>query len=235
MIPGSAQNDPAGGDLAALSTLADSTRRRLYHHVVAARTPVTRDDVSAVCGLERSVVGYHLDKLVAAGLLTVEYARPEGRTGPGAGRPAKWYERAETELSVTVPPRAYQLAAEVLARTLDGADPSVELGPRVQRLAVEAGRELAQAHCDQPGATDAALACLAAWGFEPYDDDGVIRLGNCPFHALAQGHAQLICTMNQGLLAGVLEGLAADLHPCTDDGSATCCVALCAQGSSPSG
>lgn len=98
----------------------------------SAATPVTRDGVSR----------YHLDKLVDAGLLSASYARPEGHSGPGVGRPAKWYQRADDELSVTLPPPAYRLAAELLARTLDVADSSAGLRHRLEQIAAEVGREL---------------------------------------------------------------------------------------------
>ena len=58
---------------------------------------------------------HHLDKLVDHGLLVATFARPDGRGGPGAGRPAKHYSRADTELEISVPARDYQLVAAVLA------------------------------------------------------------------------------------------------------------------------
>lgn len=216
----------AGRDaVAAVSALADPTRRRLYDRVVAADEPVTRDHVSAASGFERSVVGYHLDKLVEAGLLTATYARPAGRTGPGAGRPAKWYERADDEISVTLPPRAYQLVAEVLARTLEATDASAELRGHLERVAAELGRELAPSPTDADKSSD-ILDCLSACGFEPAESDGVIRLRNCPFDPLARTHTELVCGMNRALLAGLTDGSPTRLEPTPDDEPSTCCVTL---------
>ena len=62
-------------DLAALSALADPTRRRLYGLVVEAGRPLGRDEAVAAVGISRSLAAYHLDKLAEQGLLEVEYAR----------------------------------------------------------------------------------------------------------------------------------------------------------------
>jgi predicted ArsR family transcriptional regulator len=63
---------------------------------IGAVDPVGRDAVAARVGVGRTLAAFHLDKLAAAGLLTISFARPPGRTGPGAGRPAKLYRRAPT-------------------------------------------------------------------------------------------------------------------------------------------
>src|SRR5262245_15639502 len=52
---------------------------------------VTADELAAEAGLHRNVARSRLERLVEAGLLAVGYERRTGRTGPGAGRPAKTY------------------------------------------------------------------------------------------------------------------------------------------------
>src|SRR3954465_4235620 len=79
--------------VAAVAALAEPTRRRLYEYVVRRPHPVSRDDVAGALGLPRPTAAFHLDRLVADGLLDVHYERRTGRTGPGAGRPAKLYRR----------------------------------------------------------------------------------------------------------------------------------------------
>jgi predicted ArsR family transcriptional regulator len=101
--------------LAALSSLDDPVRRRLYDFVAGRREPAGRDEAAAAAGIGRPLAAYHLDKLVELGLLTASYQRPPGRGGPGAGRPAKRYARSGAEFNVTVPPRDYELAARLLA------------------------------------------------------------------------------------------------------------------------
>src|SRR5215469_5613626 len=128
---------PGGPDLASLSTLDDPVRRRLYEVVTGQRGPVSRDEAASVAGIGRALAVYHLDKLVESGLLVASYSRPPGRTGPGAGRPAKLYARSDREFAVTVPPREYELAARLLVQAVE-ADP----GDRSRAALAEAARRL---------------------------------------------------------------------------------------------
>src|SRR5262249_51369723 len=104
-----------GTSLSALATLNEPLRGRIYRHVIAQRAPVGRDAVARAVGVAGSVAAFHLDKLAGAGLLEVEFRRPPGRQGPGAGRPAKLYRRAGTEVSLSVPERHYDLVGRLLA------------------------------------------------------------------------------------------------------------------------
>jgi predicted ArsR family transcriptional regulator len=81
-----------------VAVLADPVRRSLYSHVAAQPEPVGRDAAAATAGISRSLAAFHLDRLVEAGLLAVTYRRLSGRTGPGAGRPAKLYARAPRDV-----------------------------------------------------------------------------------------------------------------------------------------
>ena len=128
--------------LAALSALGDATRRRVYEHVSSQPDPVSRDEAATATGIARTLAAYHLDRLAAEGLLTVTHARRSGRTGPGAGRPAKLYARPEREIAVSVPPRDYHLAARLLAdaAAADGDDGHVRRA--LCRAAEELGREV---------------------------------------------------------------------------------------------
>src|SRR5712672_205101 len=105
--------------LDALSGLGDAIRRSLYDFVAGRAEPVGRDEAAAAVGIGRPLAAYHLDKLVTLGLLSASYQRPAGRSGPGAGRPAKVYARSGSEFSVTVPPRDYELAARLLAAAVE--------------------------------------------------------------------------------------------------------------------
>src|SRR5262245_41509680 len=102
--------------LEALGVLGDANRRGAYDYVSAQGRPVGRDEVAGALGIGRPLAAYHLDRLADAGLLSVAYARRSGRTGPGAGRPAKLYERSGREVSMSVPPRDYGVAAQLLAK-----------------------------------------------------------------------------------------------------------------------
>ena len=171
-----------------------------YRVVVdAAPAPVSRDEVAAKLNVGRTLAAFHLDKLVAAGLLEASYARRTGRTGPGAGRPAKLYRRAESERAVSVPPRRYLSAAELLAEAVEraGADEAL------YEVAHRRGRAEAV-----PGADPVEV--LAARGYEPTTRTAAtIRLRNCPFHVLADEFPPLVCGMNLALIDGLLEGTGA--------------------------
>jgi predicted ArsR family transcriptional regulator len=204
--------DPLG----ALSSLGDATRRRIYDHVAAQTAPVTREDVAAAAGIGRTLAAYHLDRLAAEGLLVVTHARRTGRSGPGAGRPAKLYARSEQELSVSVPPRDYHLAARLLADAA-AADADGHTRRALAAAAARLGHEIA--------ADSAPLEpLLRERGYEPYDDDGVMRLRNCPFHAVAQRHPEVVCEMNLALLGALVEGR--DVSASLEPGPGRCCVAL---------
>lgn len=185
--------------LADLSTLTDPVRRRLYDFVASQHRPVRREDAAAAAEISRTLAAYHLDRLAAAGLLGVSYARPDGQTGPGAGRPAKHYELVREELSVSVPPRNYSLLARLLVDAV-AADPSGAVRSAVVTGAEAEGRAAAAADRD-------LLATLTENGYEPATaDNGDIELMNCPFHLLAQRHTELVCGLNHALLRGTLAG-----------------------------
>ncbi len=205
-----------------LASLVDDNRRRLYDHVAAQRAPVTRDEAAAALEMDRSLVAYHLDKLVESGLLTASFARPPGRSGPGAGRPAKRYERTADDLAVSVPPRDYELAARTLARAVD-IDDSGRVRDALDEAATELGSELAATDDDVAGDLE---SFLERRGYEPYRDGEVIRLGNCPFHRLAQQHTELVCGMNLALLAGAVAAVGADATVRLDPAPDRCCVAF---------
>src|ERR1700733_2699132 len=230
--------DQQGSGLAAVGSLGDPVRRSLYEFVAGSPGPVGGDEAAAAAGIGRPLAAYHLDKLVSQGLLTASYQRPAGRGGPGAGRPAEVYARSGSEFVVTVPPREYELAARLLAGAVE-ADHSgasraalhgvarqfgADLGRRGQ--AAEPGREgaLQSAEDTLQSAEDA----LRGHGFEPWhDEDGTVRLRNCPFHRLAAQHTEVVCGMNLALIEGLVAGLGATgLHPALDPQPGCCCVVL---------
>src|SRR5205809_139618 len=107
----------------AAASLADPIRRRLYELVLAAPQPIGRDEAAAGAGIGRSLAGYHLDQLAEEGLVVTSYARRGGRSGPGAGRPAKHYAPAGIEVTVQLPARDDALVAHLLATAIE-SDPS---------------------------------------------------------------------------------------------------------------
>ena len=205
--------------LAALSNLVDPVRRRLYEYVASRSGPVTREEAAAAAGIGRALAAYHLDKLAEAGLVEAGYARPEGRGGPGAGRPAKHYVRVDRELSVSVPARSYLLMASVLAEAV-----AADANGAVRAAATRAARQIGRAAADGSDLETALRGC----GYEPVrTQDGGIVLRNCPFSQLSKSHVELVCGLNYDLIEGLLEGLGqgggeAVLAP--QDGQ--CCVVI---------
>lgn len=223
---------PESDPVAALAELEEPRRRRLYEHVVASDEPVGRDAAANALGISRGLAAFHLDRLVAAGLLDVEYRRLTGRSGPGAGRPAKLYRRARREVSTSYPPRDYVRAAELLAETVErqgegGASVAAETARERGR---DLGRRARAAAGARPGGRRlraVLVETLRDSSFEPVSDarGESIRLRNCPFHALVATHRRLTCGMNLGWAEGLLDGLGetglvAELAP--TDGY--CCV-----------
>jgi len=150
------QDDPA---LTSVSTLSDPVRARLYDFVAGSREPVGRDEAAAAVGIGRAIAVYHLDKLVESGLLTASYRRPPGRSGPGAGRPAKRYTRSGREFAVTVPPREYELAAHLLAQAVaadQGGASRAALRDAARRFGEDAGASHRAVADEAGGAGDAA-------------------------------------------------------------------------------
>jgi predicted ArsR family transcriptional regulator len=211
----------------AVAALAEPTRRRLYDHVAGQPEPVSRDEAAAAVAVPRATAAFHLDRLVDDGLLEVHFERRTGRTGPGAGRPAKLYRRADCTVEVSFPERHYDLAGDLLAAAMMAAEESGE-SPRavLARLAYERGRDLGAGAPPGDGRA-AALGVLEQHGFEPRAEDGAVTLANCPFHILAREHTDLVCGMNLRLLEGVLDGVpSADLEARLHPAPGRCCVRL---------
>ena len=219
--------------LAALAVLAEPLRRRFYLHVASSTEPVSREAAAESLGVSRSVAAFHLDKLAEAGVLDVEYRRPPGMSGPGAGRPTKFYRRAERELDFSMPERRYDLAAAILAQAVSDARERILPVEEALRVAArDFGRVIGAGLDDAAdGASenelDRVLAILTAHGYEPDRHGDVVTLQNCPFHVLADQHRELVCGMNLNMLEGVLEGAAApDLTARLDPTPGRCCVTM---------
>lgn len=217
----------AAADVAAVASLDEPIRRRIYDYICAHALPVGRDDVAEALDITRRTAAFHLDRLAEEGLLAVSFARRGGRSGPGAGRPAKLYQRTAREVSVSLPPRHYDLAGQLLAGAVVEAEQSGQ-PPRevLDRRAREFGQALAREHFDD-GDSGTLMDLLEEHGYEPQVAEADIILRNCPFHAIAQEHTELVCGMNLHLVEGLLAGLRrTGMHACLDPGPSRCCVRL---------
>ena len=198
-----------------IATLAEPVRRALYLYVVAQPEPVGREQAAAAVGVAHHVAKFNLDKLEQEGLLEVEFSRPPGRRGPGAGRPAKRYRRSAREIDVSLPERRYDLAGQVMATAIATAErTAAPISEALGRAAKEAGGELGAEVRAKTGARPSKAATLGAvsdvlseHGYEPRVVGRTLTLANCPFHSLAQNHTELVCGMNLDLMDGMLDGV----------------------------
>ena len=206
------QPAPGPSGLDALAALGEPTRRALYDYIVAQDRAVSRDEAATATGAKRATAAFHLERLVNDGLLEARFARVTGRTGPGAGRTAKLYARARRQIAVSLPPRRYEIAAEVLAGALEAAErEAAPVSDAVARAA--GGADLAEA--------------LTRSGYEPKQGpDGRIHLANCPFHDLLARHADLVCAMNLHLLQGLIGELGACARARLEPAAGRCCVTI---------
>lgn len=234
---GDPRGEPAA-PLAGLAVLGEQMRWRLYAYARAARRPVTREEAAASTGISRKLAAFHLDKLVAAGLLEASYDPPPGPRR--VGRTPKTYRPSAAGIEVSIPARRHDLLAGILLDAVLVAGNGTGARPAALAAARAAGRELGAGERERrrPGQLGAERALTIAGqilggdGFEP---DRVapaeLRLRNCPFQPLAERKPELVCAINHAYLAGLLEGLGAATAtavPAPQPGF--CCVRLSRAG-----
>jgi predicted ArsR family transcriptional regulator len=214
-----------GDAFSAIGALADPVRRRLYDCVAASDEGVGREEAARAVGVAAHVARFHLDKMVDEGLLVADRRRLSGRSGPGAGRPAKVYRRCEAEVAVSLPEREYDLVGQVLAAAVERSLGGDRLEAALSEEARAAGRRDGTAYDGKGGELERSAGALASRGFEPQRSGDGLVLRNCPFDALAREHTALVCGVNHDYVGGVLDGLGchrttARLDPAPD----RCCV-----------
>ncbi|MFE6459515.1 helix-turn-helix transcriptional regulator [Streptomyces cinereoruber] len=219
-------------DIEAIAALQDPVRRRLYEYVAAQGREVGRNEAAEATGVARTLAAHHLDRLTEAGLLDSGSRRLTGRSGPGAGRPAKVYTRARAERSVSLPARDYRTAAELLAEAAEQAGLDAGL-----RAAAHRRGEALRGPAAPCGGLEEAMEVLAARGYEPHLEavggaeeeagagERVVRMRNCPFHAVAERFPPLVCGMNLALLEGLL-GADGPVRARMDARPGECCVVV---------
>ncbi|MER6026087.1 helix-turn-helix domain-containing protein [Streptomyces sp. NPDC001851] len=219
-------------DIEAIAALQDPVRRRLYEYVVAQGREVGRNEAAEAAGVARTLAAHHLDKLAEVGLLESGSRRLTGRSGPGAGRPAKVYTRARAERTVSLPARDYRTAAELLAEAAEEAGLDAGLCAAARRRG-----EVLRGSAAPCGGLEEAMELLAARGYEPHLEGAegaqgaagaaahAVRMRNCPFHAVAERFPPLICGMNLALLEGLL-GTDGPVRARMDARPGECCVVV---------
>ena len=228
-------NNDFDAQVTGVAALGEPIRRALYRFLMGQERAVSRDQAAAGVGVPRHVAKFHLDRLEEDGLVEAEFSRPPGRTGPGAGRPAKLYRRSPREWSVSLPERRYDFAGRLMVQAISTAESvGTPVSEALQASAGEAGQRMGEEARRRagPSPSEAALLLtarevLAEYGYEPRAADSLVTLANCPFHALAKDYTDLVCGMNLDLMRGLVKGLGsrvleARLEPAPD----RCCVVL---------
>ncbi len=149
---------------------------------------------------------FHLDRLVDDGLLDVEFRRLSGKTGPGAGRPAKLYRRSRRQIALSLPQRSYDLLSTILAKGVEQAiAEGTSMGDVTARVSREKGQQLGTAAAQEVPEGDELRRLawsLQPHGYEPRIEDGRMVLENCPFDTVARDHTELVCGSTSSSSAG---------------------------------
>lgn len=176
---------------------------------------VTAAELADAHDLHVTTVRFHLDQLVAAGLVDAHFERPTR-----AGRPRKLYSLAAGTIDPisATESDAYKALAELLTTTFARAVAGA-ITP------AEAGQEWARRHIRRVGAGPARspgqwlsklgrmVDVLRAWGYTPQlttSDDGrevAVALVDCPFLDLARDNPAVVCGIHRGLIAGAMSQL----------------------------
>ncbi|HWL01977.1 MAG TPA: helix-turn-helix domain-containing protein [Microbacteriaceae bacterium] len=171
-------------------------------------------DLVASTGLHENTIRGHLHRLQADGHVRREPQPPTGR-----GRPATHWHAVDPHTT-----NPYAGLAATLADTLTS---TVADAPRAAHAAGEAwGERLAEEHLDAAGARALVIDIMREQGFAPGDDgedDGVIALRRCPLLAAATRHPDVICSVHEGMIDGIIrahgEDATVELEPFAADGT----------------
>ena len=187
------------------------SRARVLDVLRAAGSPLGVQEVAEQMGLHPNTARFHLDALTDAGLAVRE---PLPRATPG--RPSMAYRPVGAGGSAGQ--RRYRLLAEMLTSLIAGMMPD----PR--EAAVQAGEEWGRFLTEQPApyqrpdaaqAVDRLSVTLADLGFAPRAvAEGAhyrVRLHQCPFREVAEGHQDVVCGLHLGLMQGALAEMRAPL------------------------
>lgn len=206
-----------------LEAVGDPVLRDAVLFARAQARPITADDLAAAQDVHRNVARSRLERLVEAGLLAPEYERRTGRSGPGAGRPAKTYAVAPQLNSIEFPLRRYET---LLGLMLD-ALPQKRRPQQLRGIGIAFGEALARSARLRPAKTpgtgfERMCEAVRNLGFqasvsEVGEASAVISTPTCPLRPLVQAHpeaAEIDRGMWAGLAAKALEGTEVELVHC---------------------
>lgn len=169
-------------------------------------------EIADATGVHRNVARRRLERLVVAGLLTASFERPPGRTGPGAGRPAKVYSPTPDTTPIEFPARRYP---ELVALLVDAVPKRRRSEIGVQfggALASTAGVESAE---DPRRGLEGLCRALGAVGFQArleHLEEGRAEIVTpaCPLRPLVVANpavAEIDHALWRGLIAAAVDDL----------------------------
>jgi len=206
-----------------LKALGDETRFQIYCWLCERDQPVTITEVAGAFHLHPNTVRPHLDHLYNADLVRLD-TRPQGTVG----RPQHRYTAVKTDIELRPSVGGYEFLAHLLAETCCRQDLSIGAALEVGRCAgrdlvsgenntspdCRIARKTADTGVEKTGenAFDAKAVGMKVLveemdklGFEPAVDEASLLFANCPFRALAQAYPDLVCSLHEGIVTGVLE------------------------------
>jgi len=222
-----------------LDAIATPELRELVLFARARARPISADEVAGHFRIHRTVARSRLERLAAAGLLHVSFERRSGRSGPGAGRPAKVYGVPPETSAIEFPRRHL----DVLVGHLIDAVPE----PGREIALAEAGVAFAGDLAERAGlgrargarsAAERTCAALGKLGFQAFvaesAEDGVaITTPTCPLRPLVLANPEA-AAIDHGMWMGLLDAYLPRSRPCSVtcetegclDGHASCRVLL---------
>jgi predicted ArsR family transcriptional regulator len=213
-------------DVELLGVLVEPQRRRIYEELARAGEPITLSQLAGSLGLGRTLMSFHLGKLVEAGF--VEVLAAQGSTGQ-RGRPSQRYRVSDREVVASVPARHYDVVARVLLESVADRRDGESAEAAARRVARAHGADEGRRARPRRGAPMRVMErLLARLGYAPARDGAALVLRNCPFDKLRDSNRELVCGINHALAEGYVAGidasadLAATLRPCPDN----CCVVV---------
>ena len=189
-------------------SFGDRTRRAIYLYL-RENPGATAAELAEHCCVHANVVRHHLERLTEGGYVTYDNLRKAT-----VGRPAKGYRILDTAPAMESAVRRDALLVALLERAFNrlGAEVAEQVAHEV---GVDYGRGLGTSVTIDAGRpVRAALASIAgllsAHGFaahaEQVDNDASVVSENCPFGLAARDHP-VLCAVDRGLIAGMLEGV----------------------------
>jgi predicted ArsR family transcriptional regulator len=200
---------------------------------------ISADELAAAQQVHRNVARSRLERLVKAGLLVVGFERRTGRSGPGAGRPAKVYAVTPELAAIEFPARRYESLLGLLVDAIPAANKTGEL----RAVGAAFGRQLADSARLRPARTlqagfERMCEAVRRLGYqasvaEVTDRGAVILTPTCPLRPLIRTRpdaAEIDRGMWSGLATRALEGatvesVACETRDCLDD-HASCRVLI---------